>query len=349
MSLRLIVKSLIVAAAFAGLQPGAPAVAAESPVGAFYEGKQVSLLIGYPPGGGYDAYARLVARHLGRHIPCHPTVVPSNMPGAGSIILANHLYNRAAKDGTVIGMVTGDAALNPLFGLAEAHFDSLKLSWIGSVNKETSICLAWHTAPIKSIDDVFHRDFIVGTSSSTGTTFSYPTSSNALLGTKFKIVSGYEGTNGVWLAIERGEVEGVCGTPWNSIRSGRPQWIRDKLITVILQEATTRNPDLPDVPTVMDIAKTDEQKRVLELIYGWQIMGRPLVAPPGLPPDRFAALRQAFDATMQDADFRAEAVKMMLDVNPLTGAEIDAFLARVFQTPRPLIERAAAALGRTDR
>ena len=318
--------------------------AAEPRVAAFFEGKQIRLIIGYPPGGGYDAYGRLLARHIGAHIPGNPKV----MPGAGSIILANYLYNRAAKDGTVLGVVAGDTALNPLFNHPGAYYDSLKMSWVGSMNEETSACFAWHTVPIQSIADVFQHEFVVGTSSSTGTTFSYPTSSNYLLGTKSKIISGYAGTADTMLAVERGEIQGMCGTAWNSIRTERPKWLSDHLIRIILQEAVARNPDLPDVPTVMDLAKTDRQKQVLETIYGWQVMGRPVVGPPEIPQDRLDVLRRAFDATMADPAFLADAEQLMLGVGPLRGEEVEAFLARVHQTPKAIVEEAATAL-RTSR
>jgi tripartite-type tricarboxylate transporter receptor subunit TctC len=308
--------------------------------------KQINLQIGYPPGGGYDAYGRLLARHMGRHLPGNPAIVVSNVPGAGSIILANNLYNRAPRDGSVLGVVAGDAALDPLFGHPEAHYDALKFSWIGSMNEETSTCFAWHTSPVQSIEDALHRAFIVGTSSSTGTTYSYPTASNTLLGTKFKIVSGYDGTNGAMLAVERGELEGMCGTAWNSIRTARPQWLSQKLIRIILQEATRRNPDLAEVPTVMDIAKTDRQKQVLQLIYGWQIMGRPIVAPPGLPAERLAGLRTAFEETMHDPVFLADAEKMMLDIRLVGPAEMMTFLTGVYKTPKDVVEEASTALGR---
>jgi tripartite-type tricarboxylate transporter receptor subunit TctC len=312
-----------------------------------FKGKTINLLIGYPPGGGYDTYGRLLARHLGNHIPGNPAVVPSNMPGAGSIVLANYLFNEAPKDGTAIGVVTGDAALNPLFGQVETRYDSLQMSWLGSMNQETSTCLAWHSSPVHSIRDVFSQTFTIGSSSSTGTTYSYPASSNYLFGTKFKIISGYDGTNGVMLAVERGEIQGMCGTAWNSLRSMRPQWLRNHDVTMILQEATTRNPSLPDVPSVMDLAQTKEQKEILELIYGWQIMGRPVAAPPGLSPERLAVLRQAFDATMKDPAFLKEASTMTLDINPITGQEVTSFLTGIYATPKDVVEKAARALGRS--
>jgi tripartite-type tricarboxylate transporter receptor subunit TctC len=339
---------LVVSIAFAAPWAASDGIAAEPATAPFYAGKQVSLLIGYPPGGGYDAYARLFARYIGAHIPGKPSVVASNMPGAGSLILANHLYNRAAKDGTVIGMVNGEAALSPLFGQADALFDSLKLSWIGSISQETSICLVWHSAAIAGIKDVLRNTLVIGAASATGTTYNYPNSSNHLLGTKFKIVAGYEGTNAVMLAVERGEVQGMCGTPLNSLRSARPQWLEQKQAKVILQEATARHPDLSDVPTVMELAPDGETKRVLELIYGWQIMGRPIVAPPGLPAERFTALRQAFDDTMKDPDFLAAAQRSILEINPINGPAIESFLIRVYRTPKALVERAAEALGRAN-
>jgi tripartite-type tricarboxylate transporter receptor subunit TctC len=314
---------------------------------AFYQGKQVTVVVGYPPGGGYDVYARLLVRHMGRNIPGQPSMVPNNMPGAGSMIAANYLYNRAPKDGTVFGMFAGGMALAPLLGDTKALFDSRKLSWLGSMNEETSLCLAWATSGFKTIEDVLTREFTIGTASSTGTSYAFPTSSNSLLGTKFKLVSGYPGSSGVMLAVERGEVEGMCGMPLATLQTVRPQWLEKKQINILVQEATRRHPDLPDVPTVLDLAKTDDTKRVVELIYGWQIMGRPFTAPPDVPAVRLAALRAAFDATMKDPVFVAEAEKQHVDISPIGAKEIEEFIARAYETPKHLVTRAMEAQGRT--
>lgn len=340
--------AITVAAAGICFTVGAAPVSAQTDeVAAFYQGKQVTVVVGYPPGGGYDVYARLLARHMGRHIPGEPSMVPNNMPGAGSMIAANHLYNRAPKDGTMFGMFAGGMALAPLLGDTKALFDSRKLAWLGSMNEETSLCLSWGTSGITTIADVMAREFTIGTASSTGTSFAFPTSSNSLLGTKFKLVSGYPGSSGVMLAVERGEVQGMCGMPLATLQTVRPQWLEQKQINIILQEATRRHPDLPDVPTVMDLAKTEDTKRVVDLIYGWQIMGRPFTAPPGVPEARVAALRTAFDATMKDPVFLAEAEKQHVDISPIGAKEIEQFIARAYETPKPLVQRAMEAQGRT--
>ena len=320
--------------------------AASDSVTTFYQGKQVTVVVGYPPGGGYDMYARLLAHHIGRNIPGEPSTVLKNMPGAGSMITANYLYNRAPADGTVFGMFAGGMALAPILGDKNAFFDSRKLSWLGSMNQETSLCLSWATSGVKSIEDVLKNEFTIGTASSTGTSFAFPTSENNLLGTKFKLVSGYPGSSGNMLAVERGEVQGMCAMSLSTLKTVRPLWLEKKQINIILQETTRRNPELPDVPTVLDLAKTEDIKRVIELIYGWQIMGRPFTAPPGVPRDRMTALRKAFDATMKDPAFVAEAEKLRIEIDPIDGAEIDRFIARAYETPELLVTRAMEAQGR---
>lgn len=328
-----------------GLWTCVGAKAAEEDVAKFYKGKQVKVIVGYPAGGGYDAYARLLARHIGRHIPGTPNVMPSNMPGAGSMIAANYLYARASKEGTEFGIFAGGMALNPLLGNKEARFNAEKFSWIGSMNQETSLCVAWATTSIKSIEDVFKKELTIGTASSTGTSFVFPTSSNYLLGTKFKLVSGYKGSRGVMLALERGEVEGMCGLPLASIQTRQPQWLKENKINILLQETTRRHPELPDVPTVMDFAKTNDIKRIVNLIYGWQVMGRPFTAPPDVPKDRIKALRAAFNAAMKDPKLLDEAKKTKFELNPLTAEEIEEFLSSVYKTPAGLVERAAVIQG----
>jgi tripartite-type tricarboxylate transporter receptor subunit TctC len=339
--------AFVAAAAF--VLSAAPARAENDKVAAFYAGKEITVLIGYPPGGGYDVYARVLARHMGNHIPGQPTMVPQNMPGAGSMITANYLYNRAPKDGTAFGLFAGGMVLHPLLGDKNATFDSRKFSWLGSMNKETSLCVAWAASGFASIEDVLKRELTVGTASSTGTSFAFPTSSNNLLGTKFKLVSGYPGTAGVMLAVERGEVQGMCGMPLASLQTARPQWLEKKLINIVLQETTQRHQELPNVPTVIDLAKDEDTKKVLQLIFGWQIMGRPFTAPPGVPEDRLKALRDAFLATMKDPAFLAEADKLKLEISPIGAAEIENYISQAYATPEPLIKRAMAAQNRTER
>jgi tripartite-type tricarboxylate transporter receptor subunit TctC len=333
----------------ASLLNAGAAVAAEPSPAEFYASTPITVIVGFPGGGGYDAYARLLSRHLGQHIPGSPKIIISNMPGAGSLIAANYLYNKAEKDGSVIGMFAGGLALDPLFGNAQARFDGRRLTWIGSMNGETSLCLARSDAPIKTVQDIFKQEFIIGTASSTGGTFAFPTSSNYLLKTKFKLVSGYSGTNGVMLAVDRGEVQGMCGISYSSVKTARPQWLEKNQVNIILQESTRRLPELPDVPAVMELAKDEETKRVLELIYGWKLaMGRPIVGPPDIPQARVAVLRQAVDAMLKDSAFLAEAEKLQVEIVPTSGAEIEQFIMRAYETPKALIDRATLAQGRTN-
>jgi tripartite-type tricarboxylate transporter receptor subunit TctC len=311
-------------------------------VATFYRGKEVRVVVGYPPGGGYDLYARLLSRHIGAHIPGVPSVVLENMPGGGSLIAANYLYNGAPADGTVFGMFEGGMTLAPLFGFKNAHYDSHKFSWLGSMNQETSLCVSWAASGIRSIDDVMSKGLTIGTASSTGTTFAFPTADNNLLGARFKLVSGYSGTGGVMIAIERGEVQGGCAIGLSSLKTVRPQWLEKKEINILLQETTRHDPALPNVPTVRELAKDDDTRRIADIVYGWQIMGRPVAAPPGVPADRVEALRAAFQATMKDPAFTAEAERLRLDVNPLSAAEINQFITGVYETPPALIARAMA-------
>jgi tripartite-type tricarboxylate transporter receptor subunit TctC len=337
----------VVAALISGVSCMASAAAQISgdQTAGFFHGKQITVIVGYPPGGGYDVYARLLARYMGDHLPGRPSMVVENMPGGGSMIAANYLYNRASKDGTVFGMFAGGMALAPLFGNSNAAFDSRKFGWLGSMNQESSLCLASAKSGITSIDSVLRAEMTVGTASSTGTSYTFPTVDNKLVGTKFKLVSGYEGSSGVMLALERGEVQGMCGLPLTSIQSARPQWLEKKQVDILLQETTRRDPKLPDVPTVLDLAKDENTKRIIELIYGWQIMGRPFTAPSGVSAERIAALRKAFEETIHSGEFLSEAKKVRADVDLTDAKLIQDFLDRAYDTPEALVKRATEVQG----
>jgi tripartite-type tricarboxylate transporter receptor subunit TctC len=242
-------------------------------------GKTVQMIIGFGPGGGYDLWGRTVARHLGRHLPGNPGIVTQNMPGAGSYVAANHIYNTAPKDGTVLGIIARDVALGPLTGAVGARFDATKLSWIGSPTKEINVCIAYHTAAVKNVQDLFHKELIVGdTGPGTGTR-SYPKALNELLGMKFRLVGGFQSSADVFLAMERGEVEGFCES-LDSIKNRRPDWIANKTVAVLFYGASEPNSALQDIPFILDLARDDEQKRTLEFLYAGQGIGRPFVAPP---------------------------------------------------------------------
>jgi tripartite-type tricarboxylate transporter receptor subunit TctC len=302
----------------------------------FYKGKTVDLYVGYSAGGGYDIYARALARYMGRFIPGNPTIVPKNMPGAGSLVLANWLYNVASKDGSAFGMIGRGTAFDPLLGSTKAQFDAAKFNWIGSMNDEVSVCVAWHTSGIAKLEDVTHKELTVGGTGPAADTDQFPKVLNATLRTKFKIIPGYPGGNDIDLAMERGEVMGRCGWSWSSVVATHKAWVDDKKINVLVQLSLTKHADLPNIPLVMDFAKTDEERRIFRLVFARQPMGRPFLAPPGVPADRTATLRKAFVDTMKDPAFLAEAEKMQLEINPVAGDAVQAIVQDVYQTPKSI-------------
>ena len=311
----------------------------------FYKGKNLEFYIGYSVGGGYDLYARTIARHLGKHIPGNPTVLPKNMEGAGSLRLANWLYRVGPKDGSVIGTIGRGTGFDPLLGQQGAQFDGTKFTWIGSANNEVSVCVSWNaTSGIAKFEDLFTKEMTVGGTSMSADTDQFPRVLNGVLGTKMKIVSGYPGGNDVVLAMERGEIQGRCGWSWSSVKSTHHVWLDENKMTVLAQVALHKHPDLPDVPLVIDLAKTDEQKQILKLIFARQTMGRPYLAPPGIPADRAEVLRKAFMDTMQDPDFIADAEKAQLELNPVDGADLQKLVAEVYQTPPEVAKKAAEVL-----
>jgi tripartite-type tricarboxylate transporter receptor subunit TctC len=315
----------------------------------FYRGKQVRLLIGYSAGGGYDTYARLLARHMGKHIPGKPTIVPQNMPGAGSLTLTNFLYNVAPKDGTVFGTIARGMAMEPLLGGEGTRFDATKLSWIGSLNNEVSICASWHTSKVKTIEDLQTTQLIVGGTGSGADTDTYPIVMSNLLDANIKLISGYPGGNDILLAMERGEVDGRCGWSWSSVVSRRGDWLKENKINVLVQMALQKHPDLPDVPLVMDLADDEDEKMAMELIFARQVMGRPFVGPPAIPADRRDALRQAFLDTVEDSEFRADIEKVQLELNPVSGEDIERIIARIYTASDNAISLASDAIKKTDR
>jgi tripartite-type tricarboxylate transporter receptor subunit TctC len=323
----------------------APIACAQSPA-EFYKGKNVELYVGYSVGGAYDLYARTIARHLGNHIPGNPTVVVKNMEGGGSLRLANWLFRVAPKDGSVLGTIGRGTGFDPILGQKGAQFDGTKFTWLGSANNEVSVCVAWNaTSGIKKFDDLLTKEMTVGGTSMSADTDQFPKVINGVFGTKMKIVSGYPGGNDVVLAMERGEVQGRCGWSWSSVMSTHKAWIDEHKMTVLVQLALRKHPDLPDVPLIMDLAKTPEQKQILRLIFARQTMGRPYLAPPGVPADRVEALRKAFMDTMSDPDFLADAAKAKLEITPVDGADLQKLVAEIYQTPPEIAKKAAAILG----
>lgn len=308
----------------------------------FYRGRTVAIVVGFATGGAYDPYARLLARHLPKYLPGAPAIVIRNMQGAGSAIAANHLYNVSPKDGSELGVIAGSAAIEPLFGNRSVRFDGRTFTWLGSANEEVAGCLAWHAAPFASMDDLFRSEMITGASGASNLEF--PTAMNAVLGTRMKLVRGYKGPADILIALERGEVQGMCGMINTIVGTQRPDWLRDRKVRILVQIGLERTVRMGDAPFVMDYAKSEDDKRVLRLIFGWTIMGRPFLAPPGIPEDRKLALRKAFDNAVRDPDLLADAAKQNLEIAPVSGERIDRFLAGVYATPRPLIERAARIL-----
>jgi tripartite-type tricarboxylate transporter receptor subunit TctC len=334
----------LAAAALVAVATHPPQAARAEDPAAFYAGKSIDLDIGYSVGGGYDLYGRLVARHIGKHIPGNPTIVPKNMEGAASLRLANYLYTAAPRDGTVFGTTARGIAFDPLLSQSGAQYDATKFSWIGSANNEVSVCVALKSAGITNFDDLYTKTLTIGSTGTADDTYQFPAVINNVLGTKFKMVTGYPGGNDVSLAIERGEVAGRCGWSWSSVMTTRPAWVANKTIAVLVQLSLAKHPDLPDVPLIVDLAKTDEQRQIFKLIFSRQTMGRPFLAPPGLPPERLAALRKAFNDTMTDKEFLADAEQNKFEINPVPGEQIQALVKEGYATPPEIIKKAAAAL-----
>jgi tripartite-type tricarboxylate transporter receptor subunit TctC len=323
------------------------ATAQEDPT-RFFAGKTVDFIIGSAPGGGYGTYAMVLNRHFGKHLPGSPKVVGRNLPGAGSLVAANLLYNKSPRDGTAFGALFMGAVMEPLIGdTTQTHFDPRQFHFIGSANRETSICVAWHTSPIKSFADVFDKQLIVGSSGGTSSIEQYPTVLNNVLGTKFKVVAGYPGSHQAALAMEKGETDGICGIQWTSFITNFQHWLDNKQVRIIAQISSPEgDPKLNDmgIPKVWEYVKRDEDKKTLGVIFSQLAFGRPYVLPPGVPAERVEAYRKAFDATMKDPEFLAEAAKIKLNIDPLSGAEVQKIVQEIYATPPEIVERAKAVL-----
>ena len=320
-----------------------PAGAADN----FYEGKTLTLLVGGAPGGGYAAYANLFARHLGKYIPGNPTVVAKSMPGAGSLKATKIIYNVSPKDGTEMAAIFMGAVMEPLIGTQGKDFDATKLTYLGSLNRETSICIAWHTSGFDKFDDLFKKEMVVGASGWSSSIRQYPTVMNNVLGTKFKVISGYKGSGGAQLAMEKGETQGICGLQWSSFSASHPDWLRDKKVKILLQMGPESVPELDKlgVPTVWKYVKTKEQERALRLIFAQLAFGRPYILPPGVPAERVAVLRKAFMEAAKDPEFLADAKKAKISVDPLSGENVQKLVAEVYKASPADAARASKALG----
>jgi tripartite-type tricarboxylate transporter receptor subunit TctC len=310
----------------------------------FYKGRTVELYVGYSVGGGYDIYARLLARHMGRHLPGTPVIVPKNMEGAGSLRLANWLYKAAPRDGTVFGTIGRGIAFDPLLGTEGAQFKANEFGWLGSANDEVSVCAAWGKTGISRFEDLYARPVFVGGTGAGADTDLFPKVMNNILGTKLKLVTGYPGGNDITLAMQRGEVEARCGWSWSSIKTNHALWVKEGTIKLLVQLSLEKHADLPDVPLIMDFVKTPEQRAILRLVFARQVMGRPFLAPPGVPPERLALLRRAFMETMKDPAFLAEAEKIKLEITPVDGEAVQKLVAEIYATSPDIVRKAVKAV-----
>lgn len=343
-----VVRTIAAALVSATLAASAGTAVAD-PVSDFYQGKRITMGVGSETGGGYDAYARLVTRHLGRFIPGGPGFVVQNMPGGGGLRVTNHLYNVAPKDGTAMATVQRGLLTSPLLEgrNLQLQYDPMKFNWLGSLNSETGLIVVWRTAPHKTLEDLFKTDLMVG-SSSPSTDF-LPLFLNNVVRTKFKIIPGYKSSTEAYLAMERGEVQGRVSTGWAGDKDILEPWIKDNKVRLLAQLAMTKSPEFPDLPLILDYARTPQERQVMELILAAQHWGRPFVMPPDVPKDRVEAVRSAFNAMTKDEQFLSEAKKLRMDLDIVTGAEIDTLLKRVYATPPEIVEIARKAISESPR
>src|SRR5262245_8277827 len=323
-------------AAIAGANISSPATAqSETP----YAGRTVTVIIpGAPSGAGNDLWGRLVARHIGKHLPGRPMVVPQNIPGAGGLNAANYIYNIAPKDGTALGIVPSSLPLGPLVGLAGARFDALKFGWIGSLTMITDVCIAMSRVPVKTFQDLLAKELITGDTGVGSGPYFYPKALNGILGTKFKLISGFPSTSNIHLAMERNEIDAVCH-PLDAVVSSRRDWIASKTVNVLFQGGARPNPQLKGVPLIVDLARTPEEKQAVAFLYAGSGLGRPFVAPPDLPAERVKMLRDAFMAAMTDPEFLADAERQRLAVQPEDGEYLAALIKKIYATPQAIVER----------
>ena len=308
----------------------------------FYRGRTITLIAGFNPGGGADTYARLIARHLGRHVAGNPTVVVRNMQGAGSVIAANYVFNVSPKDGSELGLFAGNIVIDPLIGGTQHKYETRAFSWIGAPSSDSNVCLSSPKTAFKSIDDALKREMITGTSGTS--TLDFPLTMNNVIGTKFKLVKGYAGSAALRLAMERGEIEGFCGVGYNSMRTAG--LLTPDKSNILVQVGLSRNPHMPTVPFIFDYAKSEADRQIFTLVFGWLDLERPIAAPPGTPADRLQALRDGFDRAMQDPALLADAEKVNVGIEPMSGAAIARFVDDASRTPPAVTARAAQMLGR---
>jgi tripartite-type tricarboxylate transporter receptor subunit TctC len=314
------------------------------PIADFYHGRSISLILSAGAGGGYASYAEAFAPYFAAHIPGHPDIVIQNMPGGGGIRAMLYLYSVAPKDGTTLGLVHSSVPFAPLYGITAARFDARKMNWIGSIDASTGICVAWHTSGIATWHDLLAKPFTVGSTGAGSQMETMPLMLDNLFGTRIKVIAGYVGGNDIYLAMERGEVQGRCGGLISSIKSTRPDWFPQKKVNVPIQIASARNPLFPTAPTITEFAKDERTRKILRLVLAPLEMDRPILAPPGVPAERVAALRAAFHAAMNDKGFIAQAERSHLEIREISGSRVAEILDDAYQMPPDIAKAAKAAM-----
>lgn len=329
-------RGALLASFLAAVTAVAPAVGQDN----VFQGKTVVMVVAYPPGGGYDAYGRLYAKHVAKHIAGGPTVIVRNMPGASGLVAANYLYNKAPKDGTNLAIFSSSATFAPLFGNTRAQFQTEKFTWIGVIDQTTSTCASWHTSGLTSFDDLLRKKpAIFGAAAATALNSEHPRAFNALLGTRIRVIHGYVGGTSILLAMQRGEVQAQCSLALSSLLSVRREDLEAKRLIPLIQTGLKRHPAIADVPNIYEFAKTAEERQIFAILFGRHAVGRPVIAPPGLAQDRTKTLRAAFDATIADPAFIAEANKQNLPLDSLNGAETEALVAQMLATPPAIVAK----------
>ena len=330
----MITKTIALAAAVL-MAGGLASDASAQSVAKFYKGKKIRMVVGSTAGGGYGTYARVLGNYMTNYIPGKPRILVQFRPGAGSVVATNWLYNVGPRDGTAMASIQRAIPMLPLLGQRGPKYDALKFNWIGSLNNEVSICVAWAATGVKTIQDVMKKELIIG-GAGPNDTEQFPSALNNILGTKFKIISGYSGT-GITLAMERGEVYGRCGWSWTSFNNQRPTWLKEKKVNILIQLTLKGLPEIGNVPVVIDLAKNPKDKAVLELIFARQALGRPYVMPPDVPADRLAAVRKAFMSTARDPKFVAQMKKLRFNVSPVSGEEMQNIIIKIYKTPPEIV------------
>jgi len=327
--------AVVIAAAAAAI-PNARADA----VSDFYRGKSINIHIGFGPGGGYDVYARMLARHLGRFIPGHPNVVPQNMPGAGGLKSASYLYNAAARDGLALAVFGGFTGLEPLFGNAQASFDAVRFTWIGNMNRDVSSCAVWNAAGFNTFSDIMQREMVFGSSGKASTTSQHALVLKNMLGAKVKVIEGYQGTNSINLAMKRREVDASCGIYLSSALTSYDQDLKNGDMRILIQFGRQNVPEFGDAVNLYDLLQSEAEKQVADIVFRQAELARPIAGPPDIPADRANALRTAFMQTVKDPAFLAEAAKLGMPIDPMTGEEVARLFESFYATPKSIVERA---------